>query len=65
MSIIKSEKQWKTENHIESKMEASLKMLKQMMALASVTSCISGGLLTERRSSGRNGDEGGNAYNVS
>ena len=45
-------------------MEASVKMLNPMTALALVTSCVDGGLLEQRWRARSDGDEGSDAENV-
>ena len=65
MSLIKSGKQLKTENLIESKRGAIVKMMKPVTTLASVTSCISVGFLIRQWRACSDGDEGGGVENVS
>ena len=65
MSLIKSGKQSKTKNQIDSKRGARMKMLKQMMTLASVTSCVSGGFQARKLRACYDGDEGGDVENLS
>ena len=73
LSLIKSktgesiqvEKQSKTENQIKSKRGASVKIMNMMKTLASVTSCVSSGLVRRLWRSHGDGDKGDDVKNVS